>query len=522
MRTAIKVFVLCFFILLAINTSTVNAQVQPGQFSIGAHAGYITFDNDRKLHDTPLGGIRLGYDFTRYFGLEGTFSFFNTAYDTPINGKKEVKGITYRLEGLLHLLPRSPIVPFLAVGGGGMNLDYPRGASNSHRALVDYGGGLKLFGGENWLMRLDVRHLYEFDTSRGDVEFTMGISYLFGKKKEGLVYRAEEVAAEEVVSAPLNLRVWPKSESENNLTWDAVAGARAYRIYRDGKYLAQAETNQALDSALAPATRYCYRVTAVSATGKESAASNEACATTPAKRIAAPADITAKAVSDSQINVSWKETKGAKEYRVYRDGVFLTTAKTPSLADMGLKSSTRYCYTVTAVGEDGQESEVSRTACDQTFAPPEEVKEVKREAEAKALVLTPKEEKAVAQVTKELKEKGEARINIQFDFDKANVKPKYHNELKKFAAVLLRDPSLQVVIEGHTDNIGTKEYNQKLSERRAQAVVKYLVDKFGVPKQQLTARGYGMSKPIADNKTKEGRAKNRRVMAVVAYEIEKK
>ncbi|MCX7817578.1 MAG: OmpA family protein [Syntrophales bacterium] len=519
MRIVTKILIFCLITVFAITIETTNAQVQPGQFSVGAYAGYITFDNERKLHDSPLGGIRLGYDFTRYFGLEGTFGLFNTAYDTPVKGKKEVKGVTYRLEGLLHLLPRSPIVPFLAVGGGGMNLDYPQGVSNSHRPIVDYGAGLKLFGGENWLMRLDVRHLYEFDTSRSDVEFTMGLSYLFGRKKEGLVYRTEETVMEETISAPLNLKVWPKSESENNLSWDPVTAAKAYRIYRDGKYLTQSETNQALDVGLSPATRYCYRVTALSATGKESATSNEACATTPAKRIAAPTEVTAKAVSDSQINVSWKETKGATEYRIYRDGVFLTTSKTPSLSDMGLKSATRYCYAVTAVGDDGQESVMSRTACDETFAPP---KELKREAEAKALVLTQKEEKAAAQIAKELKEKGETRINILFDFDKANVKPKYHSELKKFAAVLLRDPTLNVVIEGHTDNIGGKEYNQKLSERRAQAVVKYLVEKFGVPAKQLSYKGYGMTKPIADNKTKEGRAKNRRVMAVVTYEIEKK
>ena len=68
---------------------------------------------------------------------------------------------------------------------------------------------------------------------------------------------------------------------------------------------------------------------------------------------------------------------------------------------------------------------------------------------------------------------------------------------------------VSVKIEGHTDNIGTKEYNQKLSERRAKSVANYLIDK-GVDSSKVTTEGFGFSRPIADNKTKEGRAKNRR------------
>ena len=70
-------------------------------------------------------------------------------------------------------------------------------------------------------------------------------------------------------------------------------------------------------------------------------------------------------------------------------------------------------------------------------------------------------------------------------------------------------PNVSVKIEGHTDNVGSKEYNQKLSERRAKSVANYLIDK-GVEKERVTTEGFGFSKPIASNKTAEGRAKNRR------------
>jgi OOP family OmpA-OmpF porin len=72
-----------------------------------------------------------------------------------------------------------------------------------------------------------------------------------------------------------------------------------------------------------------------------------------------------------------------------------------------------------------------------------------------------------------------------------------------------------VEIGGHTDDIGSNVYNQKLSERRANSVRQYIVDKFGTEGSRLNAVGYGEEKPIADNSTKEGRQQNRRVEAVM-------
>jgi OmpA-OmpF porin, OOP family len=76
-------------------------------------------------------------------------------------------------------------------------------------------------------------------------------------------------------------------------------------------------------------------------------------------------------------------------------------------------------------------------------------------------------------------------------------------------------PDKNITIEGHTDNIGTNEYNQKLSEKRAKSVRQYLIDKFGINGSRLTAVGYGEEKPIASNDTAEGRQTNRRVEAVL-------
>ena len=106
-------------------------------------------------------------------------------------------------------------------------------------------------------------------------------------------------------------------------------------------------------------------------------------------------------------------------------------------------------------------------------------------------------------------------LNVEFDTDKAVVKDKYRNEIKKVADFMKTYPNTTAVIEGHTDNVDTAEYNQKLSDVRANSVRQYLIDNFGIKASRLTAVGYGLTKPIASNNTEEGRQKNRRVQAVI-------
>lgn len=106
-------------------------------------------------------------------------------------------------------------------------------------------------------------------------------------------------------------------------------------------------------------------------------------------------------------------------------------------------------------------------------------------------------------------------LNVEFDTNKAVVKDKYRNEIKKVADFMKTYPNTTAVIEGHTDNVDTAEYNQKLSDERANSVRQYLINNFGIKASRLGAVGYGLTKPIASNSTEEGRQKNRRVQAVI-------
>jgi OOP family OmpA-OmpF porin len=100
--------------------------------------------------------------------------------------------------------------------------------------------------------------------------------------------------------------------------------------------------------------------------------------------------------------------------------------------------------------------------------------------------------------------------HVLFDFDKTAIKPDGAKILDRLVAFLNENRDRGVDLEGHTDWIGTDRYNQGLSERRAASVRDYLVKK-GVDPKRIATRGFGESKPIADNKTRDGRAKNRRV-----------
>jgi outer membrane protein OmpA-like peptidoglycan-associated protein len=120
--------------------------------------------------------------------------------------------------------------------------------------------------------------------------------------------------------------------------------------------------------------------------------------------------------------------------------------------------------------------------------------------------------KALAQ---QLAETGRAVVHeIHFGFNSAEILPGSEVVLNQIAKVLQENPKMELIIEGHTDNVGGAKFNLELSRKRAEAVKRWLVDKAGIGEVRLTTVGYGLSRSIADNSTEEGRAKNRRVELV--------
>lgn len=106
-------------------------------------------------------------------------------------------------------------------------------------------------------------------------------------------------------------------------------------------------------------------------------------------------------------------------------------------------------------------------------------------------------------------------LKMEFATGSAQIEARYHDEIDKVGAYMKRYPTTSAVIEGHTDNVGPQEVNQQLSRERAQGVVNYLVQQFGIEPARLSAEGYGSTRSIAYNSTPEGRQKNRRINAII-------
>jgi outer membrane protein OmpA-like peptidoglycan-associated protein len=105
--------------------------------------------------------------------------------------------------------------------------------------------------------------------------------------------------------------------------------------------------------------------------------------------------------------------------------------------------------------------------------------------------------------------------DVLFEFGQYTLKPEAREKLAKVSGILLSFPGLTLEVDGYTDNVGSDEFNQTLSEKRAGAVRDYLTSE-GVPADSITTKGFGKTNPVASNDTPEGRQENRRVELVVS------
>jgi OOP family OmpA-OmpF porin len=128
---------------------------------------------------------------------------------------------------------------------------------------------------------------------------------------------------------------------------------------------------------------------------------------------------------------------------------------------------------------------------------------------------------ASAGVEQNIIEKGRITLNVQFDTGKAIVKPAYYKNIEDVADVMKKYPNLKIVVEGHTDNVGGEKLNRNLSQKRADAIKEVMVKNFKIEPSRITAKGFGYSKAIGDNSTKEGRQSNRRVESAAEYTVKK-
>ena len=183
---------IAFIIVMAVTTSG-YCQIRPGAFSVSPFVGGFWFEGNQDLDHSPVYGLRLGYDFTKNIGAEVVFDYVNADYTTADISSNV---FNYRVEGLYNFMPDSKLVPFIAAGIGGMSIDYGDANKDKTRFTFDYGVGLKYFLTDCIALRADVRHVLAFGNFNNNLEYTMGLTFYFGGKKEDLQEMKKEPVAE--------------------------------------------------------------------------------------------------------------------------------------------------------------------------------------------------------------------------------------------------------------------------------------------------------------------------------------
>jgi OOP family OmpA-OmpF porin len=350
-----KIILSAVMLLVTLAATTGYSQVRAGSVNVTPTIGYYVFEGNEDMDAMPNAGLRLGYNFTKYIGIEG-YGYFGQSEVNSLLAKPKVDVTGYGVEGIFNLLPNQKLVPYLAVGVGGIHYSAAyedTTGDKKNKFTADYGYGVKYYLSDDFALRMDIRHVMPFSDMHSNMLISFGLNFVFGGAKKAAPVSAPEPVVEEVkpqaAAAPVVEEVKPQP--------------------------------------------------------------------------AAP-----------------------------------------------------------VVVEEGKRQPASRVA-------------------------------------EEIKEKGRVTLEVLFDTNKSIIKKNYTKDIDNLADVMKGQSDMNVTIEGHTDNVGSAAFNKKLSQNRANAVKKYLIEKGGVNAKQLKAVGYGLTKPVASNKTKEGRAKNRRVEAAVDHAV---
>ncbi|UFS71189.1 OmpA family protein [Geomonas sp. RF6] len=476
----------------------VLAGERAGAVSVSPFVGGYTFDGEQHLETAPVYGLRLGYDFTKYFGVEAVGNYLATQKSS--GGDRSVNAVSYRLDFLYNLMPDGPLVPYLAAGGGGTTIGhggdfdtrngndllYQNQTSRNTAPTANVGGGLKYFLSDSVALRADARQLFVFGKKTlYNWEYTAGLSFLFGGMTPAPVAKAAPAPA----PAPEAKPIAPAPPAPPTSTLAATPTS-----IKKGESATLAWSSQnATDCTLEPAIgkvqpQGSMAVTPVDSTSYTLSCSGPGGTTTCATQVAVALPIAPPQASLTAIPATIAPGEKAKLQWSSQEAnncdmqPGIGAVQPQGSIEVTPQSDT--AYTLNCAGDGG-------TA----------------KASTKVVVAAPAP--APAPTPEQLC----VTLNINFATGKAEIPAKYREDLAKIAKFMKEYPQVKGVIEGHTDNVGSKALNEKLSQRRAQSVKNYLVKEFGVEPSRLGVKGYGFAKPVADNATAAGRQQNRRIVA---------
>ncbi|MDD2308916.1 MAG: OmpA family protein [Desulfuromonadaceae bacterium] len=446
--------------LLVIAATALAGGIRSDSFNLSAIAGGYSFDGNQHLETRPVIGIRGGYNFTKHFGAEALFDFVSTESTQAGLGDADV----YRYGGdlLYHFFPDNNLVPYLAAGYGGITVDRDNGQTLT-KGVFDYGPGIKYFLTDDLALRGDFRHLVFHDNETlFNYEYTVGITYQFGMK----------TAPSAAPVAPPETEATPATVPEVPLEPIPAAEPTPERM----KYCISLNIEFDIDKA---EIRIQYH-----------------------DEVAKVGDFMKKYPTTTAVIEGYTDEVGSDDYNM-------------RLSQQRAESVVKYL--VENFGIDA--SRLSATGYGKTRPIADNSTDAGKQKNRRI--------NAVIDCALDVKELASPpdrlcmTLNVEFATDSAEIKPRYYHEVNKVGDYMQKYPTTTAVIEGHTDNVGGHEHNMKLSRQRAESVVNYLVEKFGIEVSRLSAKGYGSTRRIAYNNTPEGRQKNRRINAVIDCVIKK-
>ncbi len=189
------ILVTCLALLLA---SSSWAAIQPGTYTLSPMFGGHVFDDDQNLDDGTVWSLGLGFNLTERAALEAVFSQTKADGETAATSDVDVR--TYRLDALYHFMPQQNLVPYFAVGFGGIVTDPDNGRNQEH-LLANVGGGIKYFFNDNVALRADVRYLLDFPQPESNLLYSAGLLFQFGTPDQ----IPEEVTMETPVETPVSM-----------------------------------------------------------------------------------------------------------------------------------------------------------------------------------------------------------------------------------------------------------------------------------------------------------------------------
>ena len=439
---------------------------QKGDFELGPYVGYGWLDSYTPLHpkDDVLYGVRFGYFFTSGWSAELSLQRLSTKtqLNPPSLPNQDADLDACRLNMLYNFGAGSHVRPFVTAGLGCEKFD-ANALGEASGLGINAGGGVRFLMGQHFALRLDGRYVTAkvkiagTNDRQNNVEANLGLSFLFGggppKDTDGDgVNDNKDDCPDTPHGAIVDAKGCPK-DSDGDGVWDGID--QCPDTPRGVPVDARGCPNDSDGDGVYDGIDKCPdtpRGATVDASG-------------------CPSDSDGDGVYDG-IDRCPDTPRGAKvdargcPLDGDGDGVYDGLDRCPD----------------TPRGD-----KVDEHGC--TIAPPRTPPPIIQQLiEKKPVILE----------------------GVEFDFDKATLRPVSYTILDDVANSLKDWPEIRVEIQGHTDSVGASDYNHELSHRRAESVRAYLVSK-GISASRLEAKGYGEDSPIADNKTKEGRQRNRRV-----------